>query len=95
MEVYDIKVTERTDKKSGGTSGSKIYEFPFIPRSYGDFVLDPIQYSYYDINTGKYVVLSTPAISYHVYKSKDSIVPEEVSCLHGPTGPVSKALMRI
>ncbi len=75
MEVYDIKVTERTDKKSGGTSGSKIYEFPFIPRSYGDFVLDPIQYSYYDINTGKYVVLSTPAISYHVYKSKDSIVP--------------------
>lgn len=72
MEVYDTKVSEKTDKSSGGTTGSKTYEFPFIPRSHGDFTIPPINYSYYDINSGKYVTLSTPQISYHVAKGKDS-----------------------
>lgn len=72
MEVYDAKVSERTDKSTGGTSGSKIYEYPFIPRSHGDFEIPDIKYSYYDINSGKYVTLSTGPIRYHVEKGKDS-----------------------
>lgn len=72
MEVYDAKVSEKTDKSTGGTSGSKIYEYPFIPRSHGDFEIPDIKYSYYDINSGKYVTLSTGPIKYHVEKGKDS-----------------------
>lgn len=72
MEVYDTKVSEKTDKGTGGTSGSKTYEFPFIPRSHGDFAIPPINYSYYDIGTGRYVTLSTAEISYHVAKGKDT-----------------------
>ncbi len=71
MEVYDTKVSERIDKGTGGTSGSKVYEFPFIPRSHGDFEIPPINYSYYDISAGKYVTLTTPAVTYHVDKGKD------------------------
>ena len=40
MEVYDTKVSEKVDK--GGVSGSKYYEFPFIPRCHGVFVIEPI-----------------------------------------------------
>lgn len=72
MEVYDTKVSEKTDKGTGGTSGSKTYEFPFIPRSHGDFTIPPINYSYYDIGTGSYVTLSTAEISYNVAKGKDT-----------------------
>lgn len=72
MEVYDAKVSERIDKGTGGTSGSKVYEFPFIPRSHGDFEIPPISYSYYDVSTGKYVTLTTPALAYHVDKGKDA-----------------------
>lgn len=71
MEVYDMKVSEKTDKSTGGTSGSKIYEYPFIPRSHGDFEIPAIRYSYYDINAGRYVTLSTRPIRYHVEKGKE------------------------
>lgn len=70
FEVYDTKSSENTSKPSGGTSGSKVYEFPFIPRSHGDFTIGPIEYSYYDINAGKYVTLSTDPIRLHVKKGK-------------------------
>ncbi len=70
FEVYDTKTSENTSKASGGTSGSKVYEFPFIPRSHGDFTIEPIKYSYFDIDAGKYVTLSTGPIDLHVKKGR-------------------------
>lgn len=70
MEVYDTKVSEKIEK--GGLSGSKIYEFPFIPRSYGDFVVEPIKYSYYDVNSKKYVTLETQPIPLSVAKGNET-----------------------
>ena len=70
MEVYDTKVSDKIDKS--GITGSKYYEFPFIPRSYGDFVIDPIRYSYYDVNQKKYVTLETPAIPISVARSNET-----------------------
>ena len=49
FEVYDVKVSE--------TATSKTFEYPFIPRSHGDFVLGPVEYSYYDVQAGRYVTL--------------------------------------
>lgn len=49
FETYDVKVTEG--------KGEKTYEYPFIPRSKGDFVLGPVEYSYYDIDAGRYVTV--------------------------------------
>ena len=70
MEVYDTKISDKVDK--GGRSGSKFYEFPFIPRSYGDFVIEPVKYSYYDINQGRYVTVQTDPIPVHVEKGNES-----------------------
>lgn len=70
MEVYDTKVSEKVDK--GGLSGSRFYEFPFIPRSHGDFVIEPIKYSYYDVNQGRYVTLETPPIPVSVARGNDT-----------------------
>ena len=70
MEVYDTKVSEKVDK--GGLSGSKYYEFPFIPRSYGDFVIEPIKYSYYDVNQGRYVTLETAPIPLSVARGNET-----------------------
>ena len=69
MEVYDTKVVSNVS--AGGLSGSKRYEYPFIPRSYGDFVIEPIKYSYYDVNQKKYVTLETAPIELKVGKGKD------------------------
>ena len=70
MEVYDTKVSEKVDK--GGLSGSKYYEFPFIPRSHGDFVIEPVKYSYYDVNQGRYVTLETAPIPVNVARSNET-----------------------
>ena len=74
MEVYDTKVTDKTSK--GSLSGSKEFEFPFIPRSPGDFTIEPINYSYYDVEQGRYVTVSTKAIDFTVEKGTD--LPETV-----------------
>lgn len=70
MEVYDTKISEKIDK--GGLTGSKYYEYPFIPRSHGDFVIDPVKYSYYDVNQKKYVTLETPPIPITVERGNET-----------------------
>ena len=70
MEVYDTKISDRIDK--GGLSGSKTYEYPFIPRSYGDFVIEPVKYTYYDVNQKKYVTLETQPIDIKVEKGAET-----------------------
>ena len=69
MEVYDTKTSDRIDK--GGLSGSKTYEFPFIPRSHGDFVIEPVRYTYYDVNQKKYVTLETQPLNILVEKGNE------------------------
>jgi len=54
FEVYDVKV------KDGGNG--KSFEYPFIPRSHGEFTIPAIEYSFYDISAGKYVTVSTDPI---------------------------------
>lgn len=70
MEVYDTKTSDKIDKS--GLSGSRTYEYPFIPRSYGDFEIEPIRYSYYDVNQYKYVTLETQPIQLTVLKGDDT-----------------------
>lgn len=61
FEVYDIKVTE--------TGGAKIFEYPFIPRSHGEFNIGPVEYSYYDVSAGRYVTLTSEVMPIRVGRS--------------------------
>ncbi len=72
FEAYDVKSTDLSDKSTGRTSGARKFEYPFIPRSYGDFTIDPVQFSYYDVNTHKYVTLSTQPMPIHVERGAQS-----------------------
>lgn len=77
-EIYDTKTSERIDKGNGGTSGSMTFEYPFIPRSHGDFTIDPIEFTYYDIESHKYVTLHTQPLNYKVAQGEASnYVPGE------------------
>ena len=60
FEVYDVKATSATDKS--GTNGSKTFEYPFIPRSPGDFVLPPVRFSYYDVKSRRYATAQTDSL---------------------------------
>ena len=55
VESYDPKVSGNV--AANGLAGTKTYEYPFIPRSAGDFEIGPIMYTYYDVEQHKYVTL--------------------------------------
>ena len=61
FEVYDVKVSE--------SASGKTFEYPFIPRSHGDFVIGPVEYSYYDIASGRYRSINSQPLNIHVQKS--------------------------
>lgn len=84
IEAYDTKSTENVDKSTGGISGSKTFEYPLIPRSHGDFTIGPIEYSYYDVNAGKYVTLKTGPLYLKVKKGADE---KNAPSLSSPSSP--------
>lgn len=73
FEVYDVKTTVQADKS--GTNGSKTFEYPFIPRSPGEFVLPPVRYSYYNVNTHRYVTVSTDSLFLNVARTASAATP--------------------
>ena len=64
FEVYDVKSSE--------TAGSKTFEYPFIPRSHGEFTLGPVEYSYYDVAAGKFVTLRSQEMPITVSRSTEA-----------------------
>ena len=64
FETYDIKTTDKSKAKS--------FEYPFIPRSDGEFLIGPVEYSYYDPAAGRYVTLSAGPFPLKVLKGVDT-----------------------
>jgi tetratricopeptide (TPR) repeat protein len=67
FEAYDVKTTDK--------DGSKVFEYPFIPRHYGDFVIPPVEFSYYDISAGKYVTVSGEPLPVKVSRTEGDLQP--------------------
>ena len=59
FEVYDTKITDNARTSSSGVSGSKQFEIPVIPRSAGQFQINPVEFSYFEVNKGQYVILKS------------------------------------
>ncbi|MBQ0006552.1 MAG: protein BatD [Alistipes sp.] len=72
FEAYDVKRSENVRAEAGGTSGTKSFEYPFIPRSHGEFAIGPVEFSYYNVKTGKYETLSSGGIPFTVEKGSTS-----------------------
>lgn len=70
MEVYDP--TSSSSMAADGVSGTYMYEFPFIPRSVGEYEIGPFDYTYYDVNRRDYVTVTVPAIPISVAQGEES-----------------------
>lgn len=65
FEVYDVKTSD--------TPQGKTFEFPFIPRSHGDFILGPVEYSYYDVSQNRYVTMKSEEMTVSVSRGKEDV----------------------
>ena len=82
FEVYDVKRREDIATTAQGSSGSKIFEYPFIPRSSGTFEIEPVTFSYYNVNSNKYVSLKSEPKVINVARGEESgatVIPSGVS----------------
>ena len=68
FETYDPKVLDNISKSDNGISGTKTFEYLIIPRNQGNFTIKPITFSYFDLNKGKYVTLTSPEYNLKVNK---------------------------
>jgi len=75
FEVYDAKITDNSRNTGGTFSGSKTFEYPVIPRSHGDFTIDPVEFSYYDIENKQYKTIRSEPLKLKVERSTDLAAP--------------------
>ena len=69
FETYDVKTTE--------SQGVKTFEYPFIPRSAGDFGIGPVEFSYYNPSDGRYVTVRSAVLAIKVAKNADYVPAQQ------------------
>lgn len=68
FEKYDPKTTDHITVDSNGVSGSRKFDYTVIPRHQGDFVISPVNFTYFNPDSKKYVTVSTKPIGIKVNK---------------------------
>jgi len=72
FEAYDPKEADNFNVTASGMSGTKTFEYLFIPRYAGDFSIPPVTFASFNPSTGQYAVQSSPEYKIHVEKGDDS-----------------------
>jgi len=70
LESYDPTVVDTITGRSTTITGSKIITYAISAHTPGDYDIPSIPFSYYNPQTGKYVVLNTAPIKLHVKPGK-------------------------
>lgn len=68
FETYDPKTSENINVNESGISGSKTFDYLFIPRHEGQYKIDQVNFSYFDPSKKEYVTLPTPEFNLQVDK---------------------------
>ncbi|MDR2362524.1 MAG: BatD family protein [Prevotellaceae bacterium] len=72
FETYDTRTTDNSKTSTGGISGTKQFEIPFIPRSAGTFTIPPVEFSYFDIAKKQYVTLASKPLEIHIARDPNA-----------------------
>ncbi|MEO8253892.1 MAG: BatD family protein [Flavobacterium sp.] len=62
LEMYDPVHNENVNTALSGMSGKISDSYTIIPQYKGDYPIKPMQFSYFDLNSGKYKTITSPEI---------------------------------
>lgn len=68
FETYDPKISDNINTSDNGVSGTKTFDYLLIPRNQGVYTIKPVTFTYFDLNKGKYITLSSPEYTLKVAK---------------------------
>ncbi len=72
FEVYDPKITKNINTSGNGVSGRKTFEYLIIPRTKGEFKINPVKFSFFDLAKKSYITLTSPEYTINVAKGDGS-----------------------
>lgn len=71
FEAYDPKITDEITRDGGMIRGKKIAEYLIIPRNAGDRAVEPISFSYFDLDRNAYNTLRSQRFDFTVLQGRD------------------------
>ncbi len=90
FEKYNVKTNDRFTVADSGSSGSKVFEYPFIARAAGQYDIEPIEFTFFNPKSKRYETLSTDALMLGV--STDTTASAENSSTKIYTGVTKQEL---
>ena len=69
FKTYADNPEESVQKNTSGITGSKTFRTALVPVKAGDYRLDPVKLTYFDVEQGEYRTLATAAFDVHVTPS--------------------------
>ena len=71
FEAYEPKVSEEITRDGGVIKGKKVAEYLVIPRNAGARSIEPVVFSYFDLDRNAYTQLRSPRFDFTVLPGKD------------------------
>lgn len=71
FEAYEPKVSEEITRDGGVIKGKKVAEYLVIPRNAGARFIEPVVFSYFDLDRNAYTQLRSPRFDFTVLPGKD------------------------
>ncbi|MEC4083997.1 BatD family protein [Myroides odoratimimus] len=75
LEMYDPTSSDKITSGVHGMQGSRVNDYIIIPQYKGDYMIDPMEFSYFDLSTKKYKTIHIDSLAINV--------------LEGPTLPTN------
>lgn len=70
FETYDPKISTKINTSGSGVSGSKSFDYLAIPRTAGDFTIQPVKFCFFNPVDKKYHTFQSKTFHIHVTKGK-------------------------
>jgi hypothetical protein len=79
FELYDVKSEEKIENKPSGSVGYRRFDYPFIVRAEGDYEIEPVEFTYFDLEKKSYVTLTTPPLNMVVLPDVNATTQQQVA----------------
>lgn len=79
LEIYDPVYSEKLNAGAFGMQGRRTNEYTIIPQYKGNYTIEPMEFSYFDLSSKKYKTIQTDSI--------------QIAVLEGPTLPTNKEIL--
>lgn len=73
FDVYPAKTTDETTLTTEGISGKIHFDYTFVPKNAGEYLIPSTEFVYFDCNAEKYITLTADSINISIKQGNKSI----------------------